>query len=435
MPKSVKFVIILLFFGISLPSYAEVNIAQETLTWQDCVKEAAKNHPDLISSQEAVKQSEAAKAITASTLSPQVDSSAGITRSRTSTTTAGKTTKKTTNSFTYGVTGTQLLFDGQKTANDVKSASENIKAAQYNFKFTSTEVRLRLRTAFIDLLKAQELLDITRQIYAIRRDNLELITLRYQSGIEHKGALLTADANLAQAEFEIAQANRTLEVAQIDLVKEMGRTQAPALRVKGDFGVKGSSLERPDFETLADKNPSLGKLIYQKNAASYGIKAAEANFFPQLSANMGANRTSSIWPPRNNQMNAGLTLSFPLLEGGLRSAEVAQAKAIFNQAEADERSAKDGIILALQETWAALLDAVETQVVEKKFLAAAQERANIAEAQYSLGLIQFDNWTIIEDDLVNTKKAYLNAQVNALLAEANWVYAKGERLEYAGEKI
>ncbi|MCX5696826.1 MAG: TolC family protein [Candidatus Omnitrophica bacterium] len=432
MPKSVKLVIILLFLGIILPSYAQVHAAEETLAWQDCVKEAAKNHPDLISSQEAVKQTEAAKAITSSTLMPQVDSSAGYSRTGTSTTTAGKKTRKTVNSFTYGATGTQLLFDGRKTLNNVKTAAENIKAAQYNYKFTSTEVRLRLRTAFIDLLKIQELLNITQQIYNIRRSDLELITLRYQSGIEHRGALLTAEANLAQAEFEIAQANRELEVAQRDLIKEIGRTKFSALRVKGEFTVVDSSLERPDFEVLAEDNPSLGKLIAKKNAASYGINAAKANFFPQLSADMGANKTSSLWPPRNSEVSAGLTLSFPLLEGGLRSAEVAQAKSIFNQAEADERSGKDGIILALQQTWAAFLDAVETQEVQNKFLAAAIERANIAEAQYSLGLIQFDNWTIIEDDLVNTKKAYLSAQANTLTAEANWIQAKGETLEYAG---
>ncbi|MCX5714603.1 MAG: TolC family protein [Candidatus Omnitrophica bacterium] len=431
MPRFAKIIIFFVFLGIALPLRAEEDVGPEILSWQDCVKEAAKNHPDLISSQEAVKQSEAAKNITASTLLPQVDSSAGFTRTRTSTTSVGKTTKKTSNSFTYGVTGTQLLFDGGKTSNNVKAGVEDIKAAQYNYKFTSTEVRLRLRTAFIDMLKAQELLNLTQEIYNIRRGNLELITLRYQSGMEHRGALLTAEANLAQSQFEIAQAHRTLEVAQRDLIKEMGRTQFSALRVKGGFNVRESSLERPDFETLAQNNPSLGKLLAQKNAASFGIKASEANFFPQLSASMGANRTSSDWPPRNNQMNAGLTLSFPLLEGGLRAAEVEQAKAIFNQAEANERSSRDSVILALEQTWAALLDAVETQVVESKFLAAASERANIAEAQYSLGLVQFDNWTIIEDDLVNTKKAYLGAQANTLTAEANWIQAKGETLEYA----
>jgi TolC family type I secretion outer membrane protein len=405
--------------------------AEEALTWGACIEEARKNHPDLISAQESVKQYEAGKKITASTLYPQIDSSADASRARTKTTASGKTTKKTVNSFGYGVTGNQLLFDGLKTANDVKAASENIKAAQYNYRFTSSEVRLRLRTAFINLLKAQESLKITQDIYNIRRGNLELITLRYESGIEHRGALLTAEANLVESEFEIAQNKRALIVAQRELIKEMGRVKFSPLSVEGQFNISEAALEKPDFEALVDKNPSLGKLAAQKNAASFGIKAAKAEFLPRLSAQTGASKSDSHWSPNDEQLSAGITLSLPLFEGGLRLAQVAQAKAIFNQAQADERSTKDSIILSLQQSWAAFEDAAGIVKVQNKFLAAIEERARISEAQYSLGLIQFDNWTIIEDQLVNAKKSLLDAQANALLAEANWVQAKGETLEYA----
>ena len=424
MNKVVKTLIILLFLNFLLHrAQAEEIFTEEILTWQDCIKEAAKNHPDLISAGESVKKSEASKKITASALLPQVDSNVGAS--------TAKTASATTDTYSYGVSGTQLLFDGAKTISDIKAAKENIKAAQYSYKFTSSEVRLRLRTAFINLLKAQELLNITKEIYNIRRGNLELITLRYISGIEHQGALLNAEANLEQAKFEISQAERGLQVAQREIIKEMGRTEFSSVRTQGDFKVSDAALEKPDFVELAKNNPSLEKLIAQKNAAAFGIKAAEADFLPQLSAQAGASRSSSHLPPEGDRWNAGLSLSLPLFEGGLRAAEVAQAKALFNQAEADERSAKDGVILTLEQTWAELQDAVETVGVQEKYLAAAQERARIAEAQYSLGLIQFDNWTIIEDDLVRTKKAFLNAQANASLAEAAWVQVKGETLEYA----
>jgi outer membrane protein TolC len=114
----------------------------------------------------------------------------------------------------------------------------------------------------------------------------------------------------------------------------------------------------------------------------------------------------------------------------LKTAQLEQAKALYKQYEADERSARDAVIYTLEDTWAALQDNVESVGVEEKFLQATQVRSNIAEAQYSLGLMQFDNWTIIEDDLVQSKKSLLNARANALYAEANWIQAKGETLEY-----
>jgi outer membrane protein TolC len=85
----------------------------------------------------------------------------------------------------------------------------------------------------------------------------------------------------------------------------------------------------------------------------------------------------------------------------------------------------------LEQTWAALQDAVDNVEVQRKSLIATEERSNIAQAQFSTGFISYDNWTIIEDNLVNAKSAFLDAQANALLAEANWVQAKGETLEYA----
>ncbi len=60
---------------------------------------------------------------------------------------------------------------------------------------------------------------------------------------------------------------------------------------------------------------------------------------------------------------------------------------------------------------------------------AARERAKITQAQYSTGLVSFNNWTIIENDLVRAKKSFLDAQFNALIAEADWIQAKGGTLD------
>ena len=121
----------------------------------------------------------------------------------------------------------------------------------------------------------------------------------------------------------------------------------------------------------------------------------------------------------------------PIFEGGLKSAQLSQAKALYNQAEASEISTRDAAIVNLQEAWVSLQDAIETVQVRNKSLEAALERSRIAEAQYSTGFINFDNWIIIENDLVSAKKNYVQAQASALLAEAGWIQAKGETLEYA----
>ncbi|MCX5693166.1 MAG: TolC family protein [Candidatus Omnitrophica bacterium] len=395
--------------------------AEEALTWGDCIKEAKKNHPDLISAEENINQKEADKVITRSDLYPQIDASADYSRIKT-------TTEK--DSYSYGVSGSQLIFNGAKTSNDLKAASENIRAAQYSYRFVSSEIRYRLRSAFISLLKAQELLNITEEIARIRRDNLILITLRYEAGIEHKGALLTAEANLTQAKFEIIQSKRNLEARQRELLKEMGRFKFSDIRAEGSFEAIDPEPERPDFDALIKGNPSLEKLAAQKNSAFFGIKSKEADFYPKISASAGTSMSGADLPPDQDQWDIGIGLSLPIFEGGLRLAEIKKAKAAYNQAQADERSERDSIILALEQNWTGFLDAIDNVKVQKKFLVAAEERARIAEGQYSLGLIQFDSWTIIEDSLVKAKKTFIDAEANALQVEAGWIEAKGETLEY-----
>jgi outer membrane protein TolC len=259
---------------------------------------------------------------------------------------------------------------------------------------------------------------------------LELITLRYQSGLEHEGALLTAESDVAQASFELAQAKRDVELTQRQLTKEMGREEFIPMSVKGEFAISDTVKEKPDYEEIVKNNPSLLQAVAKKNATSFNIKSAYANFSPQLSANLGADKTGSNWPPRDKGWNAGLSVTMPIFEGGLRTAQVSQAKALYKQAEANERSTKASAIVSLAQTWAELQDAVETVDVQRKALDAAAKRSEIAEAQYSTGFITFDNWTIIEDNLVTAKKSFLNAQANMLLAEASWIQAKGETLEY-----
>ncbi len=434
------------YFNISLAFLLFLSLsfnkagAEEILSWQDCIKEAAKNHPDLIAAVEQVKQSEAAKKITASTLYPQITADLSASTSKTGSGgssdsgSGGKggqaSGSSTTDSYDYGLTATQLVFDGTKTIQNVKAASENIKASKENFRFTSTTVRFRLRSAFVSLLETQESLKITQEIYDIRRSNLELITLRYESGLEHKGALLTAEADLANAKYGIDQAKRALEVAQRDLIKEMGRQQLVPVAAKGDFEVSDRVKEKPDFLALVKNNPSLQQLIAQKNAAQFSLNSAYANFSPTLSGSAGTGKAGNHWEPKSDQWNLGLALSMPIFEGGLRFAQVDQARALLNQLRENERSTKDSLVLTLEETWAALQDTIENVEVQRKSLIASEERSKIAQAQYSIGLIAFDNWTIIEDNLVSAKRSLLNAQTNALLAEASWVQAKGETLEY-----
>lgn len=149
--------IILFFFSLSGPRL----FAEEPLTWQDCARESAKNNPDLISASEAIKRQKAAKFSTQSGLLPQVTGSVDASRTETTTSASSSAIK---NSFSYGVDGAQLIFDGFQTINNINAAAENERAAKENYRYVSSQVQFDLRSAFANLLKAQELINVAEDI-------------------------------------------------------------------------------------------------------------------------------------------------------------------------------------------------------------------------------------------------------------------------------
>jgi outer membrane protein len=69
---------------------------------------------------------------------------------------------------------------------------------------------------------------------------------------------------------------------------------------------------------------------------------------------------------------------------------------------------------------------VEKLKVDQAFLDAAKTRADIARTKYNNGLMTFENWDIIENDLIQRQKSFLQSQRDRVVAEAAWEQAQGK---------
>jgi outer membrane protein TolC len=418
--RSTLFFLVLMAFAMK-PCLAASQT--ETLDWKQCLDEAAAHHPDLQSAAQSVLQAQAQRDIIKGGLLPTVSASAGGERS-------GSNIAAPFGSWSYGVNATQLLFDGSKTSSLVNAAGENIKASRYSRDEVSASTRFALRTAFVQLMTAQRQVALAAEIAEKRRQNLRLIGLLYKSGTENIGSQSKANADLASAEYEVAQAKRALELAQVVLSTQLGRESFGQLRVSGQFIASENTRGLPDFDRIVHENPAYLNLISQKESSRYSLQAARSAFMPQVSVSSGVGNSSfSSFPPDRTAWQVGVNVAVPIYEGGSGKAGVAKARAVLNQLSYDEKSAYFSLMRSLEQAWKNFLDASQSVSVQKKFLEAASERSRIADAQYSSGLVSFNEWTIIEDNLVNAKKSYLNAQSNLLITEANWVQAKGGTIE------
>ena len=105
--------------------------------------------------------------------------------------------------------------------------------------------------------------------------------------------------------FELAQAKREVVVYQRQLAKEIGFKEFKPISVKEDFVIRDVVKVKPDFEAWIKNNPSLLQAAAKTNAAAFSLKSSYANFFPEISADAGANRRGSRWPARKRPSSRG----------------------------------------------------------------------------------------------------------------------------------
>ena len=399
-----------------LPVYA-----QEVLKWQQCVSEALQSRPDLAAAEASLQQAEAQKKITASAERPQINANLSGKRSDST-----QEELESASTFSYGVSASQLLYDGGVTGSKIEASKEALNAEEQAYRLASSEARLSLRRAFVELLKAQKLVVLAKEIEQRRRENVAFLKLRYEAGREHIGSLRRSEADLAEAEFEVAQAERGVVLAQSQLASALGRDERSALVAEGSFAVEELAEKSPDFPALAKEHPEVLQFEASTRAARYELEASKKSFSPELSLNSSFGRSSfENWPPDELDWSAGFKLSLPLYTGGGTEAAAAKALGVVNEQISKSRSVYLEVLDTLEKRWKNVQDAAENLKVQEKYLESANLRSTIANAQYSNGLISFDDWVIIEDNLVSSKKSHLDAQAQLFVVRAEWTQAKG----------
>jgi outer membrane protein TolC len=414
--------------GIILLLSATISSVQAApLTWTDCINLTKTNNRSLLIAQEKNNQAISSKISAQAGYWPQISASMGKTDSEQTMQDPKNTTKST--SYSYGLGVKQLIFDGWKTSSQIKSAELAIESAAYAYTIVEANVRFNVRSAFVTLLKAQEQLALTKKIQSRRQQNVQLIQMRYEAGREHKGSLLLAQAQVAQATTEVSQAERAQKIAAEQLRRQIGIPTLDITAVTENEVLPPPTAE-PLFTEMAEANPTLKQIITEIDTAKATAETIRADQLPAIYASYQNGKSGKDWPPENSQWSLGLNMSFTVFDGNRNGAGTDKAASAIQQAQLEAMDGRETVLYTLQESWMNYQNAIDNLLVQEKFMSAAEERAKISTAQYSTGLIDFDAWTIIEDNLVSTKKNQVQARAAVLLAEAQWRQAQGGGFEH-----
>lgn len=402
---------------VGMPAAA---LAGEPLTWEECAREAGRRNPSLEAAKAAVRKARANYAGSYSAFLPQVSADLGVDRGAKKT--GGSSSSLDAN--TAGVSASETLFSGFLNEAQVQQQRATLNAEEAAFDHVKAQVGFDLKSAFAQLLFAQEQVSLAESIAARRQDNARLVELRYQAGREHQGSFLRSQAASQQAAYDVASATRALQVARQQLAKALGRKDGAALSVTGALNAAAPG-HPPDFAALMTQTPAHRQAEAEARSAKAGVTIARSGFFPTVSATGSLSRLGTDWPPGDRRWLAGLTVSLPLFTGGETWFEVRSAKAEWERIAASLRSTDDQALFALGQAFAAHRDAADKVGVQQEFLHAARVREEISNSQYAAGLLSFQDWDLIEDDLIANQKAMLASQRDAVVAEATWERVKG----------
>ncbi|OGS04784.1 MAG: hypothetical protein A3G41_04025 [Elusimicrobia bacterium RIFCSPLOWO2_12_FULL_59_9] len=389
----------------------------EALTWEACVGEALDRNPDLAGAAESVWKARSQHQASFSGFFPQLSASAGL----------SKTDSASSEDYSLGLSARQSLFSGFKDKAGVERSAADLNSAEAGLQAALSNLGFQLQSAFSRLLYAQEQMKLAQIISERRGENVRLVELRYEAGREHKGSYLRSKAANRQAEFEASQAKRALRVAQRELAKALGRSEFDVIEVTGSFKT-ASPEEAPEFRFLAARTPAVLQAEAQTRAAEAGVAVSKSQLYPDIAASGSLSRRGSDWPPGSKNWSAGVSLSFPFFPGGRNIFDVKSALAEERRSRAGQRSAADQAALDLEDKFAAFQDAAEQTEVRREFLDAAEVRAQIARSQYTSGLLSFEDWDLIENDLISGQKAMLASLRDAVIARAGWERAQGKGL-------
>jgi len=116
----------------------------------------------------------------------------------------------------------------------------------------------------------------------------------------------------------------------------------------------------------------------------------------------------------------------PLFSGGSTAFAVRAAEADERRRAAALDRAYREAARAVADAAVALADAAERIAVQEAFLQAGLVRAEIGRAQYTNGMLSFEDWDTIENELIQYQKALLVRQQAAVAAAADWEQAQGK---------
>jgi len=237
---------------------------------------------------------------------------------------------------------------------------------------------------------------------------------------------LLSQANYKQAKLDNLKAQHNKDVSQSDLKKVTGLNTSDVIEIKDDIPLNNPPSVNPDFNAIATETPDRQKYEAQVEVSQGALESAKSGFFPSLDLTGSVGQVGqNFYPNDYDRWSVGATLTLPLFSGGKDYYSTKSVTSQLYAAKASLAGIEGSLLSSLRRAFATYVESVEQLAVDEAFLTAAKTRADIARSKYNNGLMSFEDWDNIENDLINKTKSYITSKRDRIIAEASWEKAQG----------
>ncbi len=286
-----------------------------------------------------------------------------------------------------------------------------------------------LATDYFDLRAQDSLTRLLQETVAAFRRALEITENQYRAGTISRADVVTADAQLQSVVAQLAGVG--VLRAQLEHAIAMLTGQPPdALTIP--FSPLPETIPAPPPglpSTLLERRPDIAaaeRAMQQENAL---IGVAVAAYYPDISlSTLGGfvgNPIGQLLNAANRVWSLGASASETLFEGGLRPAQVAAARASYDQAVATYRQT---VLVAFQqvEDQLAAVRIYERQAAAEAVAVASSQRAvAVTLNEYRAGTVAYTSVITQQEQLLTNQQAQLSVLQNRFIASAALVQALG----------
>lgn len=313
----------------------------------------------------------------------------------------------------------------------VAAATSDLAASEAESAATRLMLSTSIANAYAELARLYANLDSASEAVSVRQQTLDLITQRYQIGLESKGAVSQATSAAASVE-----ANKLMLEEAIALQK------AAIVTLLGQGPDQVQAIQRPTIELahiqglpenlgagLLGHRPDISAARWSAEAAAERIGAAKAQFYPDVSLSgffgYQAFGVDNLFNTGNDAGSVGPAIYLPIFSGGRLEGQLSAAHAHYEMAVA---SYNQTLAQALNEVANVMTSsrALDAQLVKtREAYNAAKEAHQMVSDRYEGGLSTYLDVLSAEDALINSQRALDNLQAREFSLEIALVHALG----------